>query len=126
MADKAEDLLFELEEQFWIKGAEYYEQRLARAAIMVFPDPAGVMVKDEVVASLDGKPRWSNVALEEHRLLELTPTTAVITYRATAQRQGEPQPYVARASSAYVHDGRVWRLAFHQQTPLGRPATGQT
>ena len=48
MAQRLEDLLFALEEQFWLKSA----------------DAAG--------------PRWC----------------------------------------AYVHDGRHWKLAFHQQTPL--------
>ena len=38
-------------------------------------------------------------------------------HKATARRKGE-SPYVARASSAYVSDGRAWKLAFHQQTPL--------
>jgi len=42
----------------------------------------------------------------------------LVTYKATAHRAGEPKPYRARASSAYVHDGRHWKLAFHQQTPL--------
>jgi hypothetical protein len=92
MQGKLEDLLFELEERFWSGGAEHYARYLADAAVMVFPAPAGVLMKDEIVRSVAGQPRWADVALEE--------------------------PYTARASSAYVHDGRRWRLAFHQQTPL--------
>ena len=118
MPQRLEDLLFALEEQFWLKSADYYQRNLADAALMVFPDPAGVQVKDEILSSLAGASRWTDVALEEHRVIELSNGAAVVTYKATARRAGEPKPYRARASSAYVHDGRHWKLAFHQQTPL--------
>lgn len=118
MQGKLEDLLFDLEEQFWSRGEEYYAGRLADAAVMVFPGPAGVLVKDEIVRAVGAQPRWTQVALEEHRVLQLGERAALITYRATARRKPEDKPYMARASSAYVHDGRRWRLAFHQQTPV--------
>ena len=89
MAKKLEDVLFALEERFWLDSSDYYRGNLADAAVMVFPDPTGVQIKDEILSSVSGQPRWTDVALEEHR-----------------------------ASSAYVHDGRAWKLAFHQQTPL--------
>lgn len=56
--------------------------------------------------------------LEEHRLLELSDNAALVTYKATARRPGKGEPYVVRASSAYVRDGAAWKLAFHQRTPL--------
>jgi hypothetical protein len=117
MAEKLEDVLFAVEEQFWLEGAEHYAANLSPAAVMVFPDPAGVRVKDEIESSIAG-PRWSDVALEEHRLMQLNEGAAIVTYKATARRDGEARPYVARASSAYVHDGKRWKLAFHQQTPV--------
>ena len=113
---RLEDLLFGLEEKFWTEGAGYYADHLAPAAMMVFPDPAGVLVKDEIASSLQG-PRWDEVSLEEHRLLELGEDSALVTYKATAIRDGG-EPYVARASSAYVRDGDAWKLVFHQQTPV--------
>ncbi len=115
---KLEDYLFGMEEKFWTEGADYYRRNLAHAAIMVFPDPAGVLVKDDIADSLEGAARWSDVALEEHRLLELNDAAAVVTYKATARRPDAAKPYVARASSTYVRDGGDWKLAFHQQTPL--------
>lgn len=112
------DTLFELEERFWTGGADFYRHHLAPAALMVFPDPTGVLLKDEALDALAQAPRWSSVALEEHRVLELTEAAALVTYKAVATRPGEAEPYVARASSAYVRDrGGRWRLAFHQQTP---------
>jgi hypothetical protein len=83
---------------------------------MVFPQ--AVLVSDQIPAAIRDDQRWTEVALEEHRLLELDQRTAIVTYKATARRKGAA-PYVARASSAYVSDGRAWKLAFHQQTPLG-------
>jgi hypothetical protein len=118
MPIRLQDHLFSLEEKFWTEGADYYERNLSNAAIMVFPDPAGVLVKDEIASSLKAQPRWSQVALEEHRLLELSESAALVTYKATAKRANGDEPYVARASSAYVRDGASWKLAFHQQTTL--------
>ena len=112
------DRLFGLEEQFWKGDAAFYRRNLADEAVMVFPDPAGVMIKDEICSAIDDSPRWEHVELEEHRVMELDDNAAVVTYKATAMREGEIIPYVARASSAYVRDGRAWKLAFHQQTPL--------
>jgi hypothetical protein len=97
MADKLEDLLFALEEQFWLGSSDYYRGNLADAALVVFPDPAGVQIKDEILSSVSGSPAG--------------PTWP-------SRHQGEPRPYRARASSAYVREGRAWKLAFHQQTPL--------
>lgn len=113
-----EDHLFSIEEKFWTGSADYYRYYLAPAAIMVFPEPVGVMVKDEIESSIERAARWSQVALEEHRVLELDEHAALITYKATAKRASGGRPYVARASSAYVRDGAAWKLAFHQQTPL--------
>jgi hypothetical protein len=117
MPARLEDELFDLEKHFWTEGPEYYKSHLASAALMVFPEPAGVLVKDEIASSLERAARWSEVALEEHRVLELSDDAALVTYKATARRPGG-SAYVARASSAYVRDGKAWKLAFHQQTPL--------
>jgi hypothetical protein len=117
MPIRLEDHLFELEEQFWIKGPGYFERNLAHTALMVLPEPAGVLLTDQIVPAL-GKARWKQVQLEEHRLLELDERTALVTYAATAARDDGSAPYRARASSVYVRDAAAWKLAFHQQTPL--------
>jgi hypothetical protein len=44
MPIKLEDHLFRLEEKFWTEGPDYHRRHLAYAAIMVFPDSAGVLV----------------------------------------------------------------------------------
>ena len=112
-----EDHLLRLERKFWTQGAQFFERNLAYAAIMVFPEPTGVLTREEIVASLGRQERWSEVSLEEHRVLELSDRAAMLSYRAVAKRRKE-EPYIVLASSAYVRDGGSWKLAFHQQTPL--------
>lgn len=48
MERRLEDFLFKLEERLWVETADYLQRNLADAAIMVFPDPAGVLIKDEI------------------------------------------------------------------------------
>jgi len=113
------DHLCRMEKDFWTQGAKFFERNLAYAAIIVLPEPTGVLTRDEILTSLGRQPRWSEVTLEEPRLLELSDRAALLTYKATAKRR-DSEPYVVRASSAYVRDGGAWKLAFHQQTPLVR------
>ena len=111
------DHLLRLEREFWTQGPQFFDRNLAYAAIMVFPEPTGVLTRDQIVASLDRQERWSEVSFDGHRVLELSDRAAMLTYKATAKRRKD-EPYVALASSAYVRDGGTWKLAFHQQTPL--------
>ena len=117
MAIKLEDHLFELEEGFWLRGPEFYQPNLAYTALMVLPEPAGVLLDDDITSSLTEAARWARVEMEEHRLLELGERATLITYKGTAVGAEGPT-YRARASSVYVYDGNAWKLAFHQQTPL--------
>jgi hypothetical protein len=112
-----EDHLLRIEQKFWTQGPKFFDRNLAYAAIMVFPEPVGVLPRERILASLGRQERWTEVLFEDHRLLELSDRAALLTYKATARR-GEGEPYVVHASSAYVRDGGSWKLAFHQQTPL--------
>ena len=118
MPIRLQDVLFAIEEQFWTEGPEFYQRNLAHTAIMVLPEPTGVLLKDEIESSVSERARWSQVELEEHRVLELDEDAVLVTYKATATRPDAAEPYRARASSVYVRDGAAWRLAFHQQTPI--------
>ncbi len=112
-----EDHLFRIEQKFWTKGAGFFDRNLAYAAIMVFPDPVGVLTRERIAESLGGEARWAEVTFEDRQLLELSDRIALLTYKAIARRR-KGEPYVVRASSAYLRDGGAWKLAFHQQTPL--------
>jgi hypothetical protein len=111
--------LIALEEQFWKGDADFYRQRLTAEALTVFPDPVGVLGKEETVASIVQAPRWRDVEFTEVRAVMLATDAALLVYRATARRAGQVT-YVTRASSVYVRQNGAWTLAFHQQTPATR------
>jgi hypothetical protein len=111
--------LIALEEQFWKRDVDFYRQWLTAEALMVFPDPLGVLDKEETVASISQAPRWRDVEFTEVKAVMLATDAALLVYRATARR-AEAATHVTRASSAYVRQDGVWKLAFHQQTPATR------
>jgi hypothetical protein len=111
--------LVALERQGWQaladgRGGDYYRVSLADDALMALP--FGVMGRDDAIAAMEQAPPWSTFELVDPRVVELTEDSAVVVYRANAQRAGQ-EPYSAMISSTFVRrDGR-WLLAFHQQAP---------
>lgn len=97
------------------KAAEFYRTRLSEDALMVVP--GFVVDKAMFLGALTNDDPWSSFAVEEPRLLELTPDCAVVQYRGRGRREGRPE-YVALISSTYVRRSGEWKLAFHQQTPM--------
>ncbi len=99
-------------------GAAFYDELMIADARMVFP--GFVLDKRQTVEAISGAPPWESFALEDIRVIEATPDTGVVTYRATARREGAA-PYHALMSSVYAGvDGRG-RLRLHPQTPTPAP-----
>jgi len=111
-----DDDLLTLEREFWKGDAEFYRRRLSDHAVMVFPEPTGVLTRDQVLAAIGAAPRWADVQMDDPRLVALTNETAILTYKATARREGDATPYIALVSSVYVNGDGRWLLAFHQHT----------
>jgi hypothetical protein len=109
--------LLETEQQFWEGDAAFYRDNLADESLMVFPLPVGAMGRDETIRSIGTSQRWVDVVLEDHRVVWLCDDVALLTYSATATRQGEGSSHTTLASSIYVRRDGAWKLAFHQQTP---------
>jgi hypothetical protein len=114
MGDEARWL--EIEEGFWKGDAGFYRRHLTDDAIMVFPEPVGVLSRERTIEAIASAPRWASVRFEEPRIVRLRDDVAVVSYRATAAREGQDSPHTAFASSVYVRDDGAWKLAFHQQT----------
>lgn len=112
------DQLLDLEEQFWKSDADFYRDNLTPDALMVFADPIGAMTKQTIVESISAAPRWRSVEFRDVAHVPLTSDVMLLTYRATAERDGAEAPYAARASSVYVKAASGWQLAFHQQTSI--------
>jgi uncharacterized protein (TIGR02246 family) len=96
-------------------GAAFYGDVMADDGLMVFPGL--VLDKAATIVAIAGAPPWSNFELGDVREIAPTPDSAIVIYRATAQRAGEAE-YRANMASVYARcDGR-WRLLLHQQTPI--------
>lgn len=97
-------------------GAAYYREHVTDDGIMVFPDM--VLSNDACIAAIERATPRAWFRIEEPRVMRLTEDSAVVTYRASAQRDAQPQD-TALMSSVYVRRDGAWKLAFRQQTPLG-------
>ena len=108
----------ELERRGWralsgSNGAAFYEKVMAEDGFMVFPGM--VMDKPTAVATIREVEPWSRFELADIRVA-VDANAALITYRATAQRAGQPE-YEAVMSSVYVRREGQWLLLLHQQSP---------
>ena len=114
-----EQELLALEEGFWTTGdrVHFFGEHMAGDAVMVFPAPVGILDEAAIIASLEEGPSWAEVRIDQVDLVHVRDSAAVLAYRADATRDGET--YSCYAASVYVlQDDGVWRLAFHQQTPI--------
>jgi hypothetical protein len=112
-------ILETLENQFWSGDAAFYNEHLARDALMVFAEPVGVMTREHVISAVAASTRWAEVSFEQVRFVELDANAAILSYMVRA-RQRDGAEYTALLSSTYVRRGGRYWLAFHQQTPDGR------
>lgn len=109
--------LLDLEKQFWKAGPDCYRQNLTDDALMVFPEPAGILTREQAVEAVGAGPQWTEISFADVHFVTLTEAAVVLTYRASARRAGEEGRYNALASSAYVRQEASSKLTFHQQTP---------
>ena len=119
------DELLEIEHRFWDASSaawgDFYRRHCTEDALFVF-GPVGVLDRDACAAAVDESDvPWAEVRLSESRVVSLGDRAALVTYRAVARHEGVDRPVELLVSSAYVHDGTAWKLAFHQQTPTVRP-----
>lgn len=110
--------LAKLESGFWRGTRNYYDEHLADESVAVYPEPTGMLSRDDILRSIDDGARWQQVELEDMAMIEPMPGVAMLTYRATASRAGADMPYRALVGSVYVKQDDVWKLAFNQQTPI--------
>lgn len=110
------DEILRLERAFWTADVHFYQLHLSDDALLVFPEPVGVMNKVQTLESILDGPRWRDVEFENVRTVEPIQSTVILTYKARAHRGlGEPE-HVTLATSAYTNKDGTWRLTFHQQS----------
>jgi hypothetical protein len=113
-----EESLLELERQLWHADEEFYRDTLSEDAVMVFPEPTGILERSTVLESLGGADRWRRVEFDDERLLEVDDDVFQLVYRAVAERSGDGSEYTALITTTYVRANGSWRLLSHQQTPV--------
>ena len=112
--------LLDAERQGWhalssAKGASYYREHLTDDAVMVFS--SGVMTRAQALEAMASAPPWSSFEILNPRVVELTPDSGVLVYRAVARRADQPV-YKAMITSVFVRTADHWKLAVHHQTPV--------
>lgn len=115
--------LIELEQHAWRalcttreEAKQFYGALLTEDAVMLFPGGTRIEGKEEILESIGAQP-WSSFQLDAPQVLSLGESSGIVVYKATAQREGS-SAYEALISSAYTFDGKAWKMAFHQQTPV--------
>lgn len=112
------DAVVELERRFWreANNPAYFQETFADDGMTIL-EPVGVITKARAMTlSAHAKP-WDEVHMQDIATRELAPDCVAVTYRGTARREGDAEPYHARIASVYVfRDGR-WQLGMtsHQQ-----------
>lgn len=108
---------WDVERKFWLEGPDFYRGALSSDCLMAFPPPAGLMRRDQILASLETAPRWTAVQMVDRVVAQPNDATIILGYRAEAQR-ANARPYQAICTSTYIHEATGWRLAQHQQSPV--------
>lgn len=111
-----QETLWDMEQKFWLEGADFHARNLTDDCVLLLPPPAGVMAKDAALEWVRETPRWTGVRFGGRRVLKLHDRIVLLAYNASAHRRKELTTYRALVSSVYVNRDGDWRLAFHQQT----------
>ena len=106
--------LLEIERTLGGGDGDAYRAHLTDDAVVVVPGAA--ITKEQCAHAIDATPGWDEFDISDDRLIELTPDSALVTYRWKSSRGDET--YEALMSSVYVKSGGEWKLALHQQTPV--------
>jgi hypothetical protein len=116
-----EKQLLDIERRLWTNDAVFYRDNLIEQSLLVFPE-TDVITRDVAVDAIlaenaEGR-RWAEVQIDDVRSLRLAENAHLLTYRVAARWEHEPSKIVALASSVYIKCDDLWKLAFHQQTPI--------
>ena len=121
--DKAK-ALWQLEEQFWLGSSDFYSTALAPDALMVLPQPAGILDRAATIKSIGSGNRWLKVSFQKKHLVSAGSAAAVLAYLAHADRGTPDSAYVAQCTSTYVREHGQWLLVVHHQAPPAGQGNG--
>lgn len=108
--------LWEIEEQLWTAGADFYERHLDPGAVMITPT-YGPLNRESVLKHVRSRQCARHATLNDRESLAPAGDVAVLTYNVNAIRLSGDEHH-ARCTSTYVRVDGQWRLALHHQTKL--------
>ena len=121
MNEEFPDHLVDIERRLWTNDAVFYRDNLTEDCVLVFSE-TGVINRDVAVDAIRKENeeglRWAEVGFDEIHKLKLASDVALLTYRVNARWEHEDSMITALASSLYVKRNGLWKLAFHQQSPI--------
>ena len=112
-----EQELATIEERLWTGGPDAYRNHLDDECLVAFTGMAGVSTREEIAGTAAGG-RWRDLEIDVKGLVRPSDDVAILTYEASAARDGAEE-YRALVSSGYARRDGAWKLVFHQQAPLG-------
>jgi hypothetical protein len=107
--------LLEIEHRLGGGGEREYRELLLDDAVVVIPGQS--LDKGQTVEAIDREQPWDEFEITDERVVSVGDDGAVLSYHWSSRR-GEFS-YEALMSSVYVRENGGWKLALHQQTPLG-------
>ncbi|MDB6094097.1 MAG: hypothetical protein JWM32_1659 [Verrucomicrobia bacterium] len=112
------DEIVEMERRFWreANNPQYFQDAFADDGMTIF-EPVGVVEKPRALVLAGHSKPWDEVHMQDITVRELAPNCIALTYRGTAKREGDVQPYHARISSIYLQRSGRWQRVFTAHQP---------
>lgn len=107
--------IWKLEERLWREGASVYDALVSADCLMAFPGVGILRGAATIARSLEGTPRWTEVAMHDRALSHPAADLLVLAYRAEARRPGLDR-YVAWCTSTWHERDGGWQLVQHQHS----------
>jgi hypothetical protein len=113
--------LLDIERKPWTNDPVFYENNLIEEALLVFSE-TGVITRAVALDAMrqenaEGR-RWADVEFKEVCTVQPTDSICLLTYTVAARWEHEKPKVFALASSVYIKRDGIWKLAWHQQTPI--------
>ena len=119
LSDEDRGAILALEQRFWFEGGgdpAFWREHFADDGVVALR--FGLMDKDQTVEAMAQGQAWTEMEMEDVRVVALGDDAAAVAYTARAVRD-DGSGYEAVVGSAYSRRGGQWQLCFHQQTPGG-------
>lgn len=116
---ESRESILALERRPWNADETFYRETLSEEAVLVLPEPTGVLDRPAALESVGDGDRWRRVDVADERLVDVGSDAVQVIYRARAERSEDGSEYAALVTTTSVREDGSWRLVSHQQTPVG-------